>query len=1168
MAVFRYSKLILLGLVIIILAACSQTQQPILQEDELQLETASTHATADPGFLGNLADPNQITFTLEGCRLPAGATLPSSLVCADGQYTTGNLGKSWNELDLVPHRVTLKNGSGQQSYTFVVSGDYTSKAGDAPGKVGWDVISRLTLNTRLSQGQCPEAVVGPEVISPSGSGVGGADQTIYRMVDINNQSAGSTCIYDYYQRLALGASKFSGSSLQSNLWNKSLTSSGIGQKRISLPVKDIAPQELSTTLSATRGSRHDWTLEKTATPTNLNFTDTCQALDGAREATVTVTIEWTRSDATASGPATVRAVVTATNPAHREITVHVNNEIFHGSTPGAPGTGIATLRTAAEGVNVPPNTSTTVLEHEFVDNSPASSYSNRATARYQDKITGAAVPGTTEATASADTVTSSKPNENASAVITDVMQLTGADRAPGGADPLRFSVAAPSVGSFTDYTAGTWTTGPVTWRHEVSGSGSVTFTKTVLVRSPGSTSGTLSDVVTLNSNGSLTRTANAATTISADRRVNLTITKTIPAGSGAHTFTFDITGPSGYSSSESITIAAGQTSNSVTISNLASGEYRVTERPATGWNPQDPQTVNIAGTSLETCGATVTFNNTLPAVTATKTAAGSYDRTITWTLEKNVDDDSHSGQAGQDAGSSEWSVVATKTETLGNYRVTGNIVITNPSAVARSFSVTDTLNDSDSTTAIVNCPVSTVPANDSVTCTYTASPADRTATLNTATVTIDGSPITATAPVSFLETVIGSESATLEDPRFKYEETITETTTFREPETFACSADPGLYSNGSYTRRETNIATLTFGSTTLTDDAHVDVVCVLPALTATKTAAGSYDRTITWDLVKSVDPYSHSGQAGDSFNSTWSVTATKSVVENNNSVTGNITINNPAAVAVPFTVSDVLNDSTTASVTCPAPSVPANDSVTCTYTASPAGRTATLNTATVSGTGNAPITATAPVSFTANVIGSESATLEDPRFKYEETISTTTPLTFPETFPCSSNPGDYVNGTHTRTETNVATLQVGSSTITRNATVDITCTMPQDWKGETATGAGKQWPGTSNWFMYTAYTTSKVDLIAGQHFDAGDIFMSRSGSTTTIRIVLHAGYRWADVADNLKIQPLNSEPKSYMEPGSFQYKFRVSGSEITVQIPNSGKAKFFGIHGDVERRLP
>src|SRR5207245_1581300 len=56
---------------------------------------------------------NFISFTLEGCRNNGSITLPigGQFICPDAAYTTGNLGKGWNELDLVPHRLTTSAGS-------------------------------------------------------------------------------------------------------------------------------------------------------------------------------------------------------------------------------------------------------------------------------------------------------------------------------------------------------------------------------------------------------------------------------------------------------------------------------------------------------------------------------------------------------------------------------------------------------------------------------------------------------------------------------------------------------------------------------------------------------------------------------------------------------------------------------------------------------------------------------------------------------------------------------------------------------------------------------------------------------------------------------------------------------------------------------------------------
>ena len=126
---------------------------------------------------------------------------------------------------------------------------------------------------------------------------------------------------------------------------------------------------------------------------------------------------------------------------------------------------------------------------------------------------------------------------------------------------------------------------------------------------------------------------------------------------------------------------------------------------------------------------------------------------------------------------------------------------------------------------------------------------------------------------------------------------------------------------------------------------------------------------------------------------------------------------------------------------------------------------------------------------------------------------------------------------------------------------------PPKFAGETAVGAGYRYPNTSNWFMYSPYKTTKIDLIAGQHYDAGDIYMSRTSTSTIIRIVLQNGFQWDNVAENLKIQPFNSAPTDYVQPGSFAYKYTVSGNTVTVTISGTS-AKFYGIHGDVLRPLP
>jgi hypothetical protein len=566
-------------------------------------------ALASTGSVAAAADPNGISFTLEGCNLDHGATFDqSTITCSDSGYTTGDLGKSWAELDLVPHRVTLVSGANDptQTYTFIVAGDYKNTAGTA---TGWDVISDLKLNTALSSASCPTTpTMGPQTITPSGGGVGGADQTIYRTVTLT-QLTNTTCVYDYYQRLALGAHLFSGSSLQSNLWNQSLGSAGIGQKRLSIPVAEIAPQELSKTMSAVQNADHVWTLEKTPSPASINFGNTC-ASGAALTQAVHVTLEWHRLPATL-GAITVVTDVYATNPAHRDLTVNVTDVIRSGTT---------TLDTASSGsVLVPANTTDVlVLHHVATVPSGTTNLNDIATATYTDVVTGFPIPGSVTATASASVQTGTVSNATAS--ISDSESITGSG--------LDFSVAAPSLGSFSGYTAGTFTVGPVVWNSgSQSGDSSITFDKTIRVTSATSTSGTLDDTATLTGSDGFSATASASIDISADRSVSIKIDKIIPnvlSGTETASFTFDVkTGGAGGTTVETVVFnfSAGQTSKSQTVTGLDAGTaYTIVERadPNGKWATQPSQTVTVNPTpgSVASCTTTVTFTNGFAPATA------------------------------------------------------------------------------------------------------------------------------------------------------------------------------------------------------------------------------------------------------------------------------------------------------------------------------------------------------------------------------------------------------------------------------------------------------------------------------------------------------------------------------------------------------------------------
>lgn len=555
-----------------------------------------------------LSDPTHVSFTLEGCRLPDGATLPSSLVCSDAYYTTGNLGKSWNELDLVPHRLTTQLGSQSDAttqYTIGIAADSM----DA-GHPGYDVMSAPVVNAAKSSASCSVNAGGQENIIP---GVGGTDQSIGRLFTIS-QDKGTTCVFDWYERLALGSHLFPGSSLHTNRTNQAWSTQGIGAADVSIPVKEILPQELSKDMSAEQGQAYGWSVDKSANPTSLSFNNTCLETAGARSAQVQITVTWTRSGPTGSGATTITTHVYATNPAHRTITVDVTDRIYEGAGQST------LLDTASSGqIDVPPfSNDELVLTHQTVYNGSATTFNDVASATYIDKDTQIPVPGQTTATASATTVPAAGTPANSTVVVTDTESISG--------DHLSFSVATPSVGSFSGYTAGTQTTGPVNWSSgPVSNSGSVTFTKTVYVDEPAITSGSLSDTATITGDGdAVLGTANLSVPITSSASVSLTINKTIPADalrSGESvTFDFDVTGPNGYSDTASITFNyGGSTSGSVTLTGLEPGTYTVHEQPEANWATQPDQQTDV---ELPDCSGSVNFTNSelAPDLSASKTA--------------------------------------------------------------------------------------------------------------------------------------------------------------------------------------------------------------------------------------------------------------------------------------------------------------------------------------------------------------------------------------------------------------------------------------------------------------------------------------------------------------------------------------------------------------------
>jgi hypothetical protein len=546
-----------------------------------------------------------IQLTLEGCRGDAGLFPPAGpFVCPDEDYTTGNLGSGWNELDLVPHRLTVEAGTQDTvttSYSLAIVAD---SARD--GVPGYDFIS-------VPVARVPATCSIPAGALTTTTGFGGADASLYRMVTIT-QAPGSTCVFDYYQRLALGSSAFSGSSLQSNLANQNLGEQGIGEKRVSIP-DHPAPQTIDKDMTASQGSDHIWTVTKSPTPASLSFSDTC-GTGATFSRTVQIVVSWTKGPADPSGPVTVVTHVYANNPAHRPVGVSVTDDIYAGTTPSG-----AVLNSATVATTVPANSHNyPLLTHTVTLASGPTAFNDVATATYTDTVAGLPPITLTKSDTATAPVQLSGSEANQTATITDTESILG--------DGLTFSVATPSVGAFTGgYVVGTPTTGPVGWSvANVTGSGSVTFNKTVYLDQPRITSGTLSDTATLVGSGGggapASATANASVGISSTAAVSLTINKTIPVvlGSGdlAQAFNFDVTGPGSYSNTVSISFGSGDggIAKSTTLTGLAPGTYTVAERTLAPYAPQAPRVIAI---NVPTCSNATTINNGFGPATAQAT---------------------------------------------------------------------------------------------------------------------------------------------------------------------------------------------------------------------------------------------------------------------------------------------------------------------------------------------------------------------------------------------------------------------------------------------------------------------------------------------------------------------------------------------------------------------
>jgi hypothetical protein len=387
-------------------------------------------------------------------------------------------------------------------------------------------------------------------------------------------------------------------------------------------------------------------------------------------------------------------------------------------------------------------------------------------------------------------------------------------------------------------------------------------------------------------------------------------------------------------------------------------------------------------------------------LTVSKTASGSFTRTYTWGITKDVDQTEIDTASGTGATFNYTVNVTHDVGTDSGWQVAGTITVTNPNDFeAITANLSDAIDNGGSCTVT---PTSvTVPksgtATASYTCTYASAPT-KSSGLNTATAswnkddaaTPTGSASgTATADLSTPTTIVDG-SVDVTDPLFgaplgTVSYTDASPTTFTYSHTF--TGDPV----GTCTSHD-NTATFTTDDTKTTGSASKTVtVCVGVDLTVSKTATSTFTRTYTWGISKSVDKTEIDTADGTSatFNYTVNVThdnGTDSAWQAN----GTITVTNPNDFeAVTANLADTVNNGGTCKVTPSSVSVPASGqataSYTCTYGSAPSPATGT-NTATATWDKAGAHTPTGSASGTASVDFTTPTTIVD------GTVSVSDPL--------------------------------------------------------------------------------------------------------------------------------------------------------------------------------
>ena len=360
-----------------------------------------------------------------------------------------------------------------------------------------------------------------------------------------------------------------------------------------------------------------------------------------------------------------------------------------------------------------------------------------------------------------------------------------------------------------------------------------------------------------------------------------------------------------------------------------------------------------------------------------------------WTLAKSVSPNDQVGFAG-DGFAYTFTVKVGESSSESNFSVKGKISVTNPSTIPMTVSLADVLSDATAG-AISGCTGGTwdgtaktvaVAAGATAVCDYSATPADRSATSNKATATLNSLGYSGSASVAWTDNQI-NPSVTYTDSPYTAPVVLTAGQDFSYAKQYTCSSNTTDYTANTYKFSDLNTATLSGGATD-SKSATENITCYIPVVS--KTAAGTYDHKVTWTITKAVvGPTSQDVNAGTAVTFTYKVSVTPTITDSNFSVKGVITVSNPNPVgALTVALSDKLSSGETATIgTCTGGTfsagsltVPAGGTAVCAYTVTPASAAGGTNTATATLNG-IDFTGSKAYTFTVNDLGIDPINVYD-----------------------------------------------------------------------------------------------------------------------------------------------------------------------------------------------